>query len=65
MPADTNTNAKRLTNWVDGLPSAIIQKDDGDSLGKLSYWVDGLPYATVYPNSTAAYSMMPFFWGMG
>ncbi len=64
MAADTNTNAKRLNDWVDGLPSANIQKDDSDSLGKLTYWVDGLPYATVYLPEARYKDFMPFFWGI-
>lgn len=66
MAADTNDNAKKLTNWVDGLPAAHIQKDS-DSLGKTTYWVDGLPYVTVYPASAATKqdTMAVFFWGIG
>lgn len=64
MAGATNTETKKLTYWIDGLPSDNIQKDDSDSLGKLSYWVDGLPYATVYLPEARYKDFAPFFWGI-
>lgn len=59
VAAQTNTEVKKFTEWVDGMPSTQLQKNS-DSLGKITYWVDGMPYATVYPSDTNTSNFMLF-----
>ena len=63
MAAGTNSEVKKLTYWVDGIPSEDIQLD-GTDLNKVTFWVDGMPYVTVFPSENTS-AMMPFFWGIG
>lgn len=67
MAIGTNTEAKNLNYWDDGMPSEDIQSGS-TNLSEVTFWVDGMPYVTVFPSASPANkldTMMPFFWGIG